>query len=131
MSDNRRSDLWLIGIPVLVGAMFLALMVGRTRTPDPTPLPHWVPPLLGGTLSICIGAWLLMPLIRAWAKRIEGRGHEAVTLDDLAEMRERMAELELSNARVHELEERLDFAERLLAQRIDAPLQLPMYRTPV
>ena len=99
------------------------------QRPDNLP-PEWVAPFLAVVILICIGAWLLMPLIRAWAKRIEARGHDAASSEELIQIRERLAELELSEVRMHELEERLDFAERLLAQR-NEPLQMPLHRTPV
>jgi len=43
-----------------------------------------------------------------------------VALDSLHELEQRVAELELDRARVAELEERLDFAERLLASHSTA-----------
>ena len=70
-----------------------------------------------------VGA-LTLPLIRAWARRIEGRGPDAGLHDDIAQLRERVGELESVAARVPELEERLDFAERLLA-RSDVRERLP------
>jgi len=58
------------------------------------------------------------PLGKALARRLEGRaGREDVTGAAMAGISERLAELEQRDARVAELEERLDFAERLLAQR--------------
>lgn len=111
-------------------AFALVSVVLRGRAPGPGSIPDWAPPFLAVVLSAGMVAWLAMPLIKAWAKRIEGRAADTVTLDDLAEMREHMAELDLTSARVQELEERLDFAERMLAQRHDAP-PLPLHRTPV
>jgi hypothetical protein len=43
----------------------------------------------------------------------------------LEELESRVAELEQGQARMQELEERLDFAERLLARRADAVLSPP------
>ena len=93
-------------------------------------VPEWVAPFLAILMLIGVGAWLLMPLIRAWAKRIEGHGADPAVMEELAQLRERVAELERRDAHVAELAERLDFAERLLAQRIDEP-RLPLHRTPV
>ena len=45
-------------------------------------------------------------------------------LDEVALLRERVGDLEGQVARMQELEERVDFTERLLAQREDA-LRLP------
>ncbi len=86
--------------------------------------PPWVtlPPAV--TLLIALGlfaacAVVLYPLMRALGRRLEGRGAAgdpalAATVEDL---RQRMAELEAMQHRVMELEERVDFTERLLSQR--------------
>lgn len=61
--------------------------------------------------------WLLYPLVRAWARRIEGKtGPDPALSQEVARLQERVQELEAHHGRVLELEERLDFAERLLAQ---------------
>ena len=73
---------------------------------------------------------LLRPVLRAWAQRISGQAGDAGLVEEVSELRARVAELEASEMRFQELEERVDFAERMLAQRSDAP-QLPMHRTPV
>jgi hypothetical protein len=73
--------------------------------------------LIAGTTLILRG-----PLGKALASRLEGR--RAGPDDDaaeVAELRERLQELEQQQSRMHELEERLDFAERLLAQHHDQP----------
>ncbi len=63
------------------------------------------------------------PLGKAIARRLEGTaGPEQLTGAGLAGIAERVADLEQRDARVAELEERLDFAERLLAQRDAEPL---------
>lgn len=92
--------------------------------------PEWVAPFIAMVILICIAAWLLMPLIRAWAKRIEGRAADPAQTEEMLRMHDRIAELELSATHTQELAERLDFAERLLAQRMDQT-QLPRHRTPV
>lgn len=70
-----------------------------------------------------LGAVALGPIGRALARRIEGR-HAAG--GDLGELRERLEELEGQVTRLHELEERLDFAERMLAKgREPARLERP------
>jgi hypothetical protein len=92
-------------------------------------IPEWIAPFLAVMLLIVVSGALLLPLVRAWARRIEGRGADADLHADVAHLRERVAELEASDTHMAELEERLDFAERMLAQRNDAP-QLPPHRTP-
>ncbi len=77
--------------------------------------------LVGATVAITLRG----PLGRALARRIEGKYADPDESVRMLDMEHRMAELETSQARVAELEERLDFAERLLArpaeaERIDA-----------
>ncbi|GBD31353.1 hypothetical protein HRbin33_00305 [bacterium HR33] len=68
------------------------------------------------------------PLGKALADRIAGRavgGRSAAEGDvlwrEVVELRNRMEVLEELASRVQELEERMDFAERLLAQQRDRP----------
>jgi hypothetical protein len=62
------------------------------------------------------------PLGRALAKRIEGsRAADHDTAQRLEEVEARLQTLELTQERMLELEERLDFAERLLAREMDTP----------
>ena len=49
--------------------------------------------------------------------------------DEIGQIQERLAELNAVALRMHELEDRLDFAERLLAKRPDSA-ELPLHRTP-
>jgi Tfp pilus assembly protein PilN len=72
-------------------------------------------------LVFALGAVLLWPLIRAWARRIEGRTDQALQRQ-VDELEQRVSELSQREYRMAELEERLDFAERLLAQREPAAL---------
>jgi len=64
----------------------------------------------------CLLVVLLWPLIRAFARRLEQGGAGGEVLVELETLRERVRELESMPPRMAELEERLDFAERLLAQ---------------
>ncbi|HEY3933023.1 MAG TPA: hypothetical protein VGL65_00225 [Gemmatimonadales bacterium] len=74
---------------------------------------------------------LVLPIVRGVVQHAQRRAapHDELT-DEVALLREHVAELDATTQRVQELEERLDFAERLLAQRTQAP-ELPMHRTPV
>jgi hypothetical protein len=81
-------------------------------------------------LVVVASAVLLRPVMRAWARRIGGDAANPALADEVAELRERMAELEGSGTRLQELEERVDFAERMLAKRDEAE-RLPLHRTPV
>ena len=98
--------------------------------PDfPTPAPwEMMPPqamVMIALAFIAASAFVLWPLFRAIARRIEGRGSvdTAHLREELMDLRERVHQLEGAQARVLELEERLDFAERLLADR-GAPARL-------
>jgi Tfp pilus assembly protein PilO len=68
---------------------------------------------------------VLWPLARALARRLEGRGAtDAALRSELEQVHHRLAEVDALQQRVVELEERLDFAERLLARGpAPAPLQ--------
>ena len=78
------------------------------------------PVLIMGIAILAAAAVLIMrgPLGRALARRLEGNaGQGDATNAGVAGIAERVSELEQRDARLAELEERLDFAERLLAQR--------------
>lgn len=71
-----------------------------------------------GIIAVAVILILRGPLGKALARRLEGSaGRPEVTDAGVAGLAERIAELEERDNRMHELEERLDFAERLLAQR--------------
>jgi len=82
-----------------------------------------------GIAAVLAVVMLLRPVIGAWARRIAGEAAHPDLSAEIAEIRERLAELEKPNARVQELEERLDFAERLLAQRNERA-SMPLPRAP-
>jgi hypothetical protein len=66
------------------------------------------------TAAVTIVFW---PIARALARRLEGRpGLTPALQQDLEEMHHRLADVDGLQQRVSELEERLDFAERLLAR---------------
>lgn len=64
---------------------------------------------------------ILWPVMRALGRRLENRaGADAGLRAEVDQLQQRILELEPMQTRVAELEERLDFAERLLAQSKDA-----------
>lgn len=92
----------------------------------PSP-PPWItlPPAV--TLLIALGFFaacsvVLYPLMRALARRLEGRpsGPDPALRSELDQLRHRLEDVEILQTRVLELEERVDFTERLLAQRHEA-----------
>jgi hypothetical protein len=70
--------------------------------------------LLGAGVILVIVLW---PLIRAIARRIEAGAVTSEARTELEGLRERVRALEKAQPRLAELEERVDFAERLLAQQ--------------
>lgn len=94
--------------------------------PVPPDLPPWMinsgPPLvvyLIPIVAIIVAGIVLFPLLRAFARRLEGKASGRVQ-DELEDLRSRVMALEEQAMRVPELEERVDFAERLLAKARDA-----------
>jgi hypothetical protein len=60
---------------------------------------------------------ILWPIMRAFGRRLEGRGGGDPALrSDVEQLHTRLGEIDALQTRVAELEERVDFAERLLAQ---------------
>ena len=72
---------------------------------------------------------ILWPIMRAFGRRLEGRGSaDPVLKADVDHLHVRLAEMDSLQARVLELEERVDFTERLLSQaqqsaRLSAPTE--------
>jgi Tfp pilus assembly protein PilO len=88
------------------------------------PLPPWAmmdPAALTLVASIFLAVvfMLALPLVRALSRRIEGKraALDPSLAGELDELRARVAELEQRQGALHELEERMDFTERLLAQQ--------------
>jgi hypothetical protein len=76
--------------------------------------------VVGAVLVACILAIpLAMRLAPKWVRG--GKEHLADEGGRVAELERRVGELEAGQQRMAELEERLDFTERLLAQQRDAP----------
>jgi Tfp pilus assembly protein PilO len=97
--------------------------------PPPTP-PPFDPNLIflndGGpplVLMIVIAALtatviILWPIMRAFGRRLEGKGTgDPVLKAEVEQLQLRVSEMDSLHHRMAELEERVDFAERLLAQR--------------
>ena len=101
------------------------VIIGQFPFPE-TPTPPWesLPP--GVFMLVCfafVGGFVAVfwPLMRAIARRIEGKGRtDPALLEELDHLRARMADLEAMQMRMGELEERVDFTERLLAQKSES-----------
>jgi Tfp pilus assembly protein PilO len=59
---------------------------------------------------------ILWPIVRAFARRLEGKAADPALKAEVEHLQARLAEVDGLQARVTELEERVDFTERLLAQ---------------
>lgn len=72
---------------------------------------------------------ILWPIMRAFARRLEGKGNaDSVLRAEVEHLHTRLADVDLLQSRLLELEERVDFTERLLAQaqqpaRLGAPTE--------
>jgi Tfp pilus assembly protein PilO len=79
----------------------------------------WGPPFV---LIIVVAALastvvLLGPFVRAFARRLEGKGSgDSALRGEVEQLHARVSEVDMLQSRLAELEERVDFAERLLAQ---------------
>jgi Tfp pilus assembly protein PilO len=76
-------------------------------------------------VSVVAGTIILWPIVRALARRLEGKGTvDAGLKADVEHLHQRLGEVDALQARLGELEERLDFTERMLARAPEAPVQL-------
>ena len=62
---------------------------------------------------------VIIPIAQAYSRRLERSGTGAHSAADVVELEARVRELEAHELRLAELEERMDFNERLLAQQRD------------
>ncbi len=67
-------------------------------------------------VAVIVAGAVLWPLARAFARRIEGKSIDPGLVNEIGQLRARVAELEESNHRLLDLEERVDFSERLFTQ---------------
>ena len=127
--SGRHSRGWGFALIVVLTGMGLGLLGGLTDGPRSNKGPETVFAMIAA--GAIYYALYRGPVGKAIAKMLEG---DSSTMDDDAvnrmyDLEVRVAELSADQMRVAELEERLDFAERLLAQRNDAA-QLLMEQTP-
>lgn len=109
MSDSDRKD-WITGAFLgigMAGLGFFGALAAASATLGPVVVPIWAMAL--GLVAITVKS----PIAKAFADRLSGRhGPEAAEVPQ-----ELYSELDELRARVLELEERQDFAERLLSDR--------------
>ena len=117
MRNGHGSKFWgivaTLGLTGM-GLFFLFSVMEESRQVNP-PI---IPLVVAVTTGVVFLALWRGPVGRAIGKMLEGQG---VVDDQLAmrveQLEDRLAELGMDQLRVAELEERLDFAERLLSQR--------------
>ena len=75
-------------------------------------------------LSLLATTVILWPIMRAFGRRLEGKAHDVALRAEVEQLQQRLGEVDQLHHRVAELEERIDFAERMLA-RPATPAVLP------
>ena len=108
--------------------------------PTPRPPPEFDPNLIflndGGPplvlmivlAALTAGVIILWPLMRAFGRRLEGKASDPALRAEVEQLHARVSEMDALHHRVAELEERVDFTERLLSQaqpqgRFGAPIE--------
>lgn len=109
MSDSDNKD-WITGAFIgigLAGLGFFGALAAASATLGPVAVPIWA--MAVGLVAVTVRS----PVAKAFAERLSGRHGP-----DVAEVpQELYSELDELRSRVLELEERQDFAERLLSDR--------------
>ena len=75
-------------------------------------------------LGLAATTLILWPVMRAFGRRLEGKAHDAALRAEVEQLQHKLGEVDHLHQRVAELEERVDFAERMLS-RPSAPAALP------
>jgi hypothetical protein len=113
------------------------MIQGQILAPPDIPSPPFDPNLIflndGGPPAIVMIVFLallattiiLWPVMRALARRLDGKGAADPALHaEVEQLHQRLGEMDVLHQRVAELEERIDFTERMLA-RAQTPAALP------
>jgi Tfp pilus assembly protein PilO len=107
-------------------------MILQTPAPPVPPTPPFDPNLvvMNGTdsglvaivvFSLIAVTVILWPVMRALARRLEGRGADPGLRQEVEQLQHRLEEMETLQARMAELEERVDFTERMLVRGQESP----------
>jgi hypothetical protein len=115
---NFRRHLGIDGIDFLIHAGITAMLMVIADSASTGPGSDGA---IAGVVAVSLG---LLAWRRSRALKRIGTDTGEVQFDRMNELENRVAELEIQQGRVLELEERLDFTERLLTQQRDAVRQL-------
>lgn len=74
-------------------------------------------------LAVVVAGIVLYPLVRAMARRLEGRAGGEFARAELDHLHDRVEHLEQLEGRLAELENRIEFSERLLARQRSASIE--------
>lgn len=103
------------------------------QTPAP-PLPPAFDPFIFGRIQetvvgivltiafVIVAIKVFGPLARAWARKLEGKAGDPELRAEVDQLRDQLGEVDGLRNRVLDLEERVEFAERMLSQKRDQDL---------
>lgn len=117
-----RKTVGVDGVDIVIQAgvtMFAMIMAGSTMGPNPEMLVAGV-----GAVSLVVLGVRRHVALKRGPHQPMGEITGEVIADRLADLDAKLNEMDALNFRLHELEERLDFAERLLAQAREEPGRL-------
>ncbi|MDX2262362.1 MAG: hypothetical protein SFU84_11755 [Gemmatimonadales bacterium] len=114
--SSRSAGMFLVLGLAGMAMLFLAVLASEVNGPEE---------FLVGVLALGGFGWLLLrgPVGKALASMLEGGGPQAADpalAMRVADLEDRVQELTLEAQRLMEIEERIDFTERLIASREDA-----------
>ncbi|HEY3933026.1 MAG TPA: hypothetical protein VGL65_00240 [Gemmatimonadales bacterium] len=116
MSERSRSRFW--GTVITLGLTGMSLLFLFAVVDDSRAIDNPAPEMAGIAAAVIFFALLKGPVGKSIGRMLDDAGaadeQSAARIDQLED---RVAELAMDQQRVAELEERLDFAERLLSQR--------------
>lgn len=115
---SKALAMFLVMFLVLLGGIFLVFLLEEV-------LPQGIEGVILGLMGLGGMSWALFggPIGKAIAGMLESSGSkegDAVLGSRVADLEDRLQELALETQRVGELEDRLDFAERLLARHSES-----------
>ena len=108
-------------------------MILQAPVPPVPPTPPFDPNLVfmnggidAGVVTIVVFALfavtiILWPVMRALARRLEGKSVDPALRDEVERLQHRLEEMDALQGRVAELEERVDFTERMLVRGQESP----------